>query len=39
MNISLTYLHGLEVAELIEEDIPMIKNLLILKKKYYGNIK
>jgi len=29
----------LEVAELKEEDMPMIKNLLFLKKKYYGNIK
>ena len=28
-----------EIAELKEEDMPMIKNLLFLKKKYYGNIK
>jgi len=29
----------MEVVELKEEDMPMIKNLLFLKKKYYGNIK
>ena len=24
LNVSLTYLHGLEVAELTEEDMPMV---------------
>ena len=31
-NENTTYLRGLEIAELKEEDMPVIKNLLILKK-------
>ena len=28
LNVSLTYLRGLEVAELKEEDMPMVKHLI-----------
>ena len=31
INVSLTYLRGLEIAELKEEDMPIINALLIFK--------
>ncbi len=33
INVSLTYLRGLEIAELKEEDMPMVKDLYIYKNQ------
>ena len=34
INVSVTYLRGLEIAELKEEDMPMVTIILIQKKSF-----
>ena len=39
LNVSLTYLRGLEVAELKEEDMPMVyQSLTSLNKEFKDNV-